>query len=329
MPRPPRPLPPELPQIFTAADAAIAGVTRGRLSARDLDAPFRGVRVRRDADGAAPLDEDTPDGIARRDILRRVRAHTPVLPAHAFYAGTTALAILGLPFPDADAAASADLAVAVPAPHRALRRPGIRSVQVAPALVRSTIRNGIRVATPASTWAMLARDHSVRDLVVVGDAIIRIPRDRWGRRLPERQLAAAENLAAAMEAGRRRGITRLRAALPLLRTGSMSPLETDWRLSLLGIGLPDPDLDVEVRTPEGRLLGISDGAFRAHRVAVEIEGDHHRTSRRQWARDLQKYADYAAVGWEVVRLSSAHIRVDPALGATLVRRALLRRGWTP
>ncbi len=80
-----------------------------------------------------------------------------------------------------------------------------------------------------------------------------------------------------------------------------------------------------MRTSDGRLLGISDGAFRAHQVAVEIEGDHHRTSRRQWARDLQKYADYANLGWDVVRLTSAHIRQDPSCGAALVRAALARR----
>ncbi|AUG28595.1 MULTISPECIES: hypothetical protein [Microbacterium] len=325
MPRPPRPLPSTLPQVFTAADAAAAGVARGRLAARDLDAPFRGVRLRREADDAATLGEDAPDEIARRAILRRVRAHVLVLPPHAFYIGTTALAIHGLPLLDADAAASGDLDVAVPAPHRALRRTGIAAVQVAPMLVHSTVRAGIPVATLGSTWAMLAREHSTRDLVVIGDAIIRVPRDGWGRRVPERQLARPENLGAAVAAGRRQGIGKLRAALPLLRTGSMSPLETDWRLSLIGTGLPEPELDVEVRTSDGRLLGISDGAFRAHQVAVEIEGDHHRTSRRQWARDLQKYADYANLGWDVVRLTSAHIRQDPSCGAALVRAALARR----
>jgi len=304
MPRPPRPLPSTLQQVFAAADAIGAGVTRGRLAARDLHAPFRGVRVRRDADAAANASaepgDDTPDDVARRAILRRVRAL--VLPPHAFYTGTTALAILGLPFPDADAAASTDLEVAVPAPHRALRRSGIASVQVSPRLVHSMVRGKIPVATPASTWVMLVREHSMRDLVVVGDAIIRVPRDAWGRQLPERQVAGLENLAAGIAAGRRRGIPKLRAALPLLRTGSMSPLETDWRLSLLGTGLPEPELDVEVRAHAGRLIGISDGA---------------------------KYADYAALGWEVVRLSAAHVRTDPARGVELVRSALERRGWTP
>ncbi|MBM7753512.1 hypothetical protein JOE53_002232 [Microbacterium laevaniformans] len=327
MPRSPRPLPPTLPQVFTAADASTAGVTRGRLSASDLDAPFRGVRVRRDTDGAAPHDEDTPDEIARRNILGRVRAHALVLPPPAFYTGTTALAIHGLPFPDADAAASADLDVAVPAPHRALRRTGITAVQISPMLVHTTVRAGLPVATPASAWAMLAREHTVRDLVVIGDAIIRVPRDGWGRRLPDAQHAGLEKLAAAVSAGRRCGIAKLRAALPLLRTGSMSPLETDWRLSLIGTGLPEPELDVEVRAPDGRLLGISDGAFVTHRVAIEIEGDHHRTSRRQWVRDLEKYSDYANLGWDVVRLSAAHIRHDPSRGVALVRAALARRGW--
>lgn len=231
--------------------------------ARDLDAPFRGVRVRRDTVGAALHGEDTPDEIARRNILGRVRAHALVLPPPAFYTGTTALAIHGLPFPDADAAASADLDVAVPAPHRALRRTGITAVQISPMLVHTTVRAGLPVATPASAWAMLAREHTIRDLVVIGDAIIRVPRDGWGRRLPEAQHAGPEKLTAAAAAGRRCG----------------------------------------------------------------IEGDHHRTSRRQWVRDLEKYSDYATLRWDVVRLSAAHIRHDPSRGVALVRAALARRGW--
>ena len=307
-------------------------VSPGRLTARDLARPFHGVRVRgqpsaRDAAATTEREPGSPDELAREAILARRRAHSLVLPPHAFYVGAAALAAHGLPFLDASEAETAPLEVAVFAPHRALRRPGIAAFRVQPGLAHTVTKDGLRVASPASLWALLARDHSTHDLIRIGDAMVRIPRDDWGRRHPEWQLVSIDRLGAAIDAGRRLGAAALREALPQLRTGSMSVLETDWRLGLSGTGLPEPELDVEVRSPQGRLLGISDAAFPAYRVAVEIEGDHHRTSRRQWVRDLQKYADYAAIGWEVVRLASSHIRPARRTDVELVAAALTRRGW--
>lgn len=61
-------------------------------------------------------------------------------------------------------------------------------------------------------------------------------------------------------------------------------------------------------------------------MIVEIEGDHHRTSRRQWHRDIEKYRNYADAGWYVVRLTSAHVG-STRLGVSIVAQALQRRGW--
>ena len=172
---------------------------------------------------------------------------------------------------------------------------------------------------------MLARDFSVRQLVVVGDAIVNVPRDRAGIPCPEARLATIDDLTAAVSAGRRLGAARLRSAHALVRVGSMSPSETRFRLDAGAHGLPEPELDVEIRGPGGRLLGISEVVYPRWRVVVEVEGDHHRTSRRQWTRDIEKYAAYAAEGWEVVRLTGEHVRTARAVG--LVADALTRRGW--
>lgn len=328
MPRHPNPLPASLGTAFLSSTARSSGATKGRLAAADLGHPHRGVRTR--AQEARELDrpdDPTPDELACAAILARVRAHALVLPAHAFYIGDAARAVYGLPFADAAHAATADLEVAVLAPHRGVRRPAINAVQVRPSLAHCVMIDGIRVATPATVWAMSARGSDVRELVRLGDAIVRIPRGDRGRRQPERQLATPEQLQAAIDAGRRRGREKLRRALPLVRVGSMSVLETDWRWNLRGSGLPDPDLDFEVRDKEGALLGISDGAFPAYRLAVEVEGDGHRVSRRQWNRDIEKYAAYADLGWETVRLTSAHIRGPGHRDVDLVREALTRRGW--
>lgn len=329
MPRSLAPLPAGVPAAFRCRDASQFGIPGSRLRARDLERPFRGVRLRVEV---PPVPDDEPlarDRAARAAILRRASAHALVLPEHAFYVGSTALAAWGLPLIDADAAAAADLDVAALAPHRALRAPGIRSFQVQSSLASVRVREGLRVGSPATVWVLGGRSMSVRDLVVLGDAIVCLPRDERGTLRAEGQLATIEQLATALEAGRRRGADRLREAFSLIRVGSRSPLETDWRIGLAGTDLPEPVLDHEVRDAAGRLLGISDGAFPLYRVAVEIEGDHHRTSTAQWRRDIEKYAAYSAIGWDTVRLTSAHIRADPPSGVAMVRDALLRRGWRP
>ncbi|MEU1971298.1 hypothetical protein ABZ477_06570 [Microbacterium sp. NPDC019599] len=271
-------------------------------------------------------DHDAPgsqDRALQQRVARSARAFSTVIPAHAFYAGTTAVALHGLPLEQA----IDRLCVAVHSPARALRGSGVRGIKVSPALASVRDLNGLRVASPASTWAMLADELTVRQLVILGDAIVRVPRDAHGRPRPEAQLATIEQLRAAMEAPRRRGRRALEAALEDVRVGSMSPLETDFRLVSTRGGLPEPRLDVEIRDDAGRLLGISDAVYVDERVIAEVEGDHHRMSKAQWDRDIAKYAAYTAQGWEVVRLTSRHIRGPRPEAVQIVREALTRRGW--
>ncbi|MGN6271636.1 MAG: hypothetical protein ACTHMQ_00950 [Protaetiibacter sp.] len=94
-------------------------------------------------------------------------------------------------------------------------------------------------------------------------------------------------------------------------------------------GLPEPELDAGIRNGYGRLLGIADGRYRGYRVLIEVEGDHHRTDRPQWARDIEKHAAYAAEGHETVRLTGIQIRQHPEQGVALIRNALIRGGWLP
>ncbi|WEK62296.1 MAG: hypothetical protein P0Y60_05955 [Candidatus Microbacterium colombiense] len=243
---------------------------------------------------------------------------------HSFFCGRTAAVLFGAPVTPHD-----ELDVAVLAPLRAPRGAGIRGRIVSPHLVEVEVRDGLALTSPAATWAMLARELTERDLVVLGDAFVRIPRDDLGRRQPTQALATLAQLCAAVDAGRRRPkVIRLSAALERIRVGSASPLETEFRLDASTDGLPEAVLDAEIRGESGRLLGISEFAYPRFRTVVEIEGDHHRTSNRQWNRDLAKYRDYADAGWEVVRLTSRNIRGHaPPDATTIVRRVLLRHGW--
>lgn len=298
--------------------AHTAGVTRGRLRAADLDSPFYGVRRIR---AAAAESDDAPfarDRAQQDAVAALARAYAHIMPSDAFFAGRTGLALRALPIVHGD-----DLDVGVYAPGRAVRRRGIRGRVIDRALVHVEKISGLRVATAASCWAMLASELTVRDLIVIGDAIVHVPRDRTGTRRPERALASPAQLARAADAGPRRGSRRLREALAAVRVESASPLETEFRLDIAAAGLPEPHLDQEIFDAGGRRLGISEFAYPECRTVVEIEGDHHRRDRAQWARDLQKYADYADAGWEVVRLSARDVR--GRTGVERLARALTRR----
>lgn len=316
MPRTPASLPDDIGEVFRVAEARAAGVTRGRLGARDLDAPFHGVRVRhrppRDADDG-PLARDR---VERALILDRARAYARVAPEGAFFAGRTAAVLHGCPVTHPQDA----LEVGVLAPGRAPRARGIHGLRVAEHLVTVGQLSGLRVVSAASAWAMLGRTSSVRELIIAGDALVTTPRGPGGRRMPHRRLCTLDQLRAATDAGPRRGVARLRAALPHIRAGAMSPPESELRLDLVAAGLPEPMLDVEIRDDDGRLLGITELVYPQPRVAIEVEGDHHRTSKRQWDRDLEKYAAYTAAGWLVVRVTVAQVRSRRAV--TLVTRAL-------
>lgn len=324
MPQRPAPLPDHLGDAFTRASARKAGVSERRLRAKDLESPFHGVRQRPPIDGrfVSRTSLLTIDQVQQSKVQRRSEAYATVMPGRAFFTGRTAAVLCGLPVEHGE-----ELEVGMPAPASAPQGRGIRGIKVRPSLVHVCEQEGLRLSTPASTWALLGRELSVRELVVVGDAIVRIPRDDRGRRQPALQLASIDQLRLAMTAGRRRGGAKLRAALEHVRIGSASPLETEYRLDAAASGLPEPELDAEIRNGAGALLGITEITYRSFRTLVEIEGDHHRTDRRQWDRDIEKYAAYVAEGWEVVRLTSRHIRGTEPRAVAMVAAALTRRGW--
>ena len=324
MPQDPRPLPAHLGESFRVSAARASGVSRGRLRSRDLDRPFWGVR-QRVGDRLEVRPDDTAQAAAAR---RRVLAYAPRLSPLAFYVGSSAALLLRLPIPVDDLTVH----IGVLHPHRSPRGTGVRGHQIMPHLVSVREHEGLRIASPASVWVQLGAELGVRDLVAAGDAVVRVPRGEGGvRRNPGSALATIKQLRNAVDAGPRAGAAKLRAAWPLIRGGAMSRPEVHLRLDLADAGLPEPELDFEVRTDGGILLGISEIAYPTWRVALEYEGDHHRTDREQWNRDIDKCDAYRRAGWDVVRITRAHQYGAPGRPATAVQRvrdALLRAGWT-
>lgn len=246
----------------------------------------------------------------------------------AFFVGLTAVALRELPLPTGFDP-EAPLSVAMPSPGRAPRVAGIDGHRVSARLVIGQEHRGLRVTAPADLWASLGGVLSERELIILGDAIVRVPRDRFGEHQPDERLATIAELESSARRPRRRHRDALLRALQRVRVGSMSALETDYRLAADDDGLPEPELDLDVLDASGRRIGIGDVCYRRWGVIVEIEGRHHGTSNAQWDRDLDKYAAYAEAGVELVRLGSKQVRGHQARGPAIVRAVLRRRGWQP
>ncbi|MFP7760983.1 hypothetical protein [Marisediminicola sp. LYQ85] len=169
---------------------------------------------------------------------------------------------------------------------------------------------------------------SVTDLVVAADHLILTP--PFGG--TGRPFTTRERLQAAVEAHPVAGMPRARTALDLVRPGAESRTETLLRLLLRDHGLPEPTVNptVEVRTLDGRFRIVRlDLAFCRWKVAVEYDGDHHRTDARQYELDIARYDDITADGWIDIRVRSYGLFVEPLVTVARVHRALRSRGWRP
>lgn len=278
-------------------------------------------------------------------LITNAHAYRTVMAPKAFFSHVTAAALWGIPVPlrvlrgdsmrtaattPTRASGERPVDVGVPLPQRGPRAAGVRAHRLAPELLRVRELGGLRVASPASTWAQLAEELTVEELIIAGDAIVHEPRGRRGvRGEPGSGLATLDQLAAAASVGRRVGVARLREALPHIRVGSMSPPETRLRLAVLRAGLPEPDVDVDILDENGAMIGFTELAYPRWRILIEFEGDHHRISRAQWDRDIEKHARCVALGWTVLRYTGRHLYPSTEPAVTAIRDALFRAGWRP
>lgn len=310
------PLPEELGSTFSVGAARDAGVTPARLRAADLSKPFHGVRQVFHALDTAP--EASLEQLMLNSALRYAHRMTD----HEFFSHVAAAVIWGLPLPYwLLVGRLPDTAVLAPRRHTKAR--GVIGHSVKPGMAHVTVHPvyGVRVMTPASTWASLASlQHHLEDVVAVADAVVREP-------LHDEDppaLATLAQLEQAAGAGRRVGVWRLRAALPLVSTRSRSRPESWLRLTLLDAGLPEARVNFDV-VEGGAWLGQVDLAYPELKVAVEYEGEHHLTDPVQWAEDIRRVERLTEAGWRVIRVTKSDLFEHPALLAARVRRALFLR----
>ena len=290
-------LPEPLPRgPFLVRTALDLGVSRGRLRGRDLARPLWGVRH---PDDRLPTFADA------------LLAASTLLDDDEVFCRETAARLLRLPLPH-DWHVGEPLHVCGPTSGSRLRRNGIAAHRGAE-LRGTTDAGGYRCTDAATTWADLASTTTVDDLVVLGDAVI-----HWRRGIP---LADLHDVTASR--ARHRGVARLRAALPLIRPRSDSPMETRARLLFVRAGLPEPELNAAVPDDAGGWLGTGDFVWKARRVVAEFDGDYHRVDRRRWQVDVARREAIQDHGWRYVQLTGASVTHPLQIPRTLDRLARL------
>ncbi|WP_295120549.1 hypothetical protein [uncultured Leifsonia sp.] len=282
---------------FRTRDAEERRVTAGRLRAKDLVTPIRGVRLSGHAD----------------DLDARCRAFLLHRDERLAFSHTTAAELLGAPLPLA-ARDHNRLHVSVPRGERAVQAASVIGHTLA-AWSTTTVR-GLPVTTPEQTWLDLAGVLGRDALISAGDWLV-------SYRHP---LTTLERLVVAVRSSAgRRGIANARAALPLIRTRSESPAETRLRLLIRDAGLCEPELNYLIHERDGAFLARVDMAFPDQRVVLEYEGDGHRVDRDVWFRDIRRREDLEDLGWRVVRVTAADLHAPAPLIARLSRLLTTRR----
>lgn len=119
-----------------------------------------------------------------------------------------------------------------------------------------------------------------------------------------------------------RGVRQLRDLLPLVDPGAASPRESWLRLLLIDNGFPIPETQIPV-LDGGVPFAYLDMGWRHIQLAVEYDGDQHRTDRPQYVKDMRRHPRIEKCGWEVVRVI-AEDRESEILER--VYEAYLRRG---
>ena len=270
---------------------------------------------------AAGLGRASLDGPAFRRILYGVlvAADVPDTPqlraeaallcffASAFASHATAARLWGVPvtLPPGEH-------VTVPEVGHRLRRAGVTCH------VRTTARvaeiDGLRVSTLPDLFVELATVLPLVELVVAGDWMVR----RHGVR-------PADLVEIAGRAGGRAGVLA-RSAAAYVRERVDSPMETRLRMLLVLAGIPEPEVNLEVRTVDGEVLRRYDLCWPGVRVIVEYDGRHHVERVEQWEQDLTRREAIDDSSWRILVVVSSGIYKSPGQTVERVHTLLRDRG---
>jgi len=178
------------------------------------------------------------------------------------------------------------------------------------------VMNGRSVTTPERTAFDIGRRGAIRSAVVRLDALARAT-----------GFKVDDVLRVAKCHPHSPGLRRLESALELVDPGAQSPWEGYLRLLLIDAGLPRPQTQIPVLGVDGIPVAYLDLGWEEYLVAVEYDGDQHRSDRRQYVKDIQRIEMLERMGWIIVRVVAEDRpgnivrRVRAALEASSVLRA--------
>jgi hypothetical protein len=170
---------------------------------------------------------------------------------------------------------------------------------------------GMPVTSPARTALDLGCWYPTMSAVAGIDALARAT-----------QFDAAELELLASRYPGRRGVARARQAIELFDAGAQSPKESWLRVVLMQAGLPRPHTQIPVCDEFGTTFAYLDMGWEDVKVAVEYDGDQHRSDRRQYSWDVRRSETLQRLGWIVIRVLAGD---RPAEVVGRVRAALARR----
>lgn len=287
---------------FRVASAVAVGVDPDHLRTTTFEAPFRGVRAARGSIGS---------------LYDRCLALAQVLDDGVAFGYVTALRLLKVEVPwtlaDDDR-----LHVVTPRPQdRPQRaREGVVAHWSRQTVLETATVGELIVTSPEQTFVHVAAGLRMPDdIVVLGDAMMR----------RQAMLTTPARLANAAERTFKvKGIAQVREQIERMRPGTDSSPESRTRLALVDAHLPCPRVNQVVRAPDGEYVKRVDLLYPDLKIAIEYDGDQHRTDKAQWREDVRARRRLEELGWIVIVVVADDVREPRALAAR-VRAAIRSR----
>lgn len=205
--------------------------------------------------------------------------------------------------------------VTVPTPADRRRRSGVRCHVAALETVDQMRMYGLMITAPHRLFVDMAEYLSLVELVILGDWLVR------------QQFLSCASLVRYCNDSSDRHVLHARRAAAYVRDRVDSPMETRLRMLLVLAGLPEPEVNREIRDTNGSVVMRLDLSYPRVKLAVEYDGRQHTELVEQRHRDLDRRDDLEEDEWRLLVVTSRGIFVEPEKTLLRVWRALRARGW--
>lgn len=170
--------------------------------------------------------------------------------------------------------------------------------------------------TPAAAFIQCCAAGRLIDLVKIGD---------WLLHHEHVSVIEVHELVAAQPW--RPGAEEALTVLPMLDGRARSPKESELRCLVVACGLPQPEVNVPIVDDTGRQIAIVDLLLPEWLFVLEYEGRQHAEDARQFAIDIDRYAELRRVDAAYMQFTARHL-ASPRAAMTQLHRRLVARGYS-